>query len=72
MTLSTDPDSVLAEELARIPGDPLGLDEAIEKALNRANFYLNTFSLQEALYGVEHGVAAAFYAGIARYRSEEE
>jgi outer membrane protein TolC len=36
MTLATDPDSVLLEELERIPGDPLGLDGAIDRALAHA------------------------------------
>lgn len=41
------------------------LDEALTR---RARFYLGTFALQEALYGVEHDDPAAFKRGIAAYR----
>lgn len=36
--------------------------------LPRARFYVGTFALQEALFGVETGDATAFEAGIAGYR----
>jgi len=41
------------------------LDETL---LARARFYVSTFALQQALYGVVHGDVRAFEAGIAIYR----
>jgi len=40
----------------------------MQALLPRARFYLGTFALQEALWGLEHGDAAAFASGIAAYR----
>jgi aminoglycoside 2''-phosphotransferase len=40
---------------------------AMEAMLPRARFYLRTFPLQDALYGVEHNDADAFADGIARF-----
>ncbi len=39
-----------------------------EPALERARFYVSTFALDEALYGVEHGDTQAFEAGLAGFR----
>jgi aminoglycoside 2''-phosphotransferase len=41
---------------------------AVETFLDRARFYAGTFAVQEALWGLEHGDAAAFSSGIAAYR----
>jgi aminoglycoside 2''-phosphotransferase len=41
---------------------------AVETFLDRARFYAGTFAAQEALWGLEHGNAAAFSSGIAAYR----
>ncbi len=40
----------------------------IEAVLSRARFYMGTFALQEALYGIEDGDQEAFECGIAVYR----
>jgi aminoglycoside 2''-phosphotransferase len=40
----------------------------IEIMLPRARFYMGTFALQEALYGLEDGDQEAFESGIAQYR----
>lgn len=40
----------------------------IEGMLERMHFYIGTFALQEALYGIEHSDAEAFESGIAGYR----
>lgn len=58
---------------------PMGYDEdfakhlvqaypQMEALLFRARFYMSTFALQEALFGVETGDREAFEAGIAPYR----
>jgi aminoglycoside 2''-phosphotransferase len=36
--------------------------------LRRARFYVGSFALQEALWGLEHGDREAFDSGIAAYR----
>lgn len=41
---------------------------ALDALLPRADFYLSTFALQEALAGVENGDSEAFTRGIAAYR----
>ncbi|HEY8292836.1 MAG TPA: aminoglycoside phosphotransferase family protein [Thermomicrobiales bacterium] len=43
---------------------------AMEAMLPRARFYLRTFPLQDALYGVEHNDADALAEGIARFMHE--
>ena len=40
----------------------------IEAVLSRARFYVGTFALQEALYGLENNDQEAFECGIAEYR----
>jgi aminoglycoside 2''-phosphotransferase len=40
---------------------------AMADALPRVRFYLGTFALQEALFGVENGDEAAFVSGMANY-----
>jgi aminoglycoside 2''-phosphotransferase len=40
----------------------------LSKALGRIEFYVGTFALQEALFGVENGDDVAFERGIAAYR----
>lgn len=38
-----------------------------ESLIPRARFYVSTFAIQEALFGVETGDKEAFYSGIAPY-----
>jgi aminoglycoside 2''-phosphotransferase len=41
---------------------------AVETFLDRARFYVGTFAVQEALWGLEHGDQGAFNSGISAYR----
>jgi aminoglycoside 2''-phosphotransferase len=45
-----------------------GIYPNIEATTRRTKFYVGTFALQEALYGVEHNDREAFEAGIENYR----
>ncbi|HEY8292942.1 MAG TPA: aminoglycoside phosphotransferase family protein [Thermomicrobiales bacterium] len=45
---------------------------AMEAMLPRARFYLSTFMLQEALYGIEHDDPDAVERGLAPYMTNEE
>lgn len=58
-------------------GDPfvrqgLAAYPAMERMLPRARFYLSTFPLHEALYGIEHGDPDAVERGLAPFMSDEE
>jgi aminoglycoside 2''-phosphotransferase len=44
----------------------------MEAMLPRARFYLSTFMLQEALYGIEHDDPDAVERGLAPYMTNEE
>lgn len=45
-----------------------GVYPNIDNTVQRTKFYVGTFALQEALYGVEHNDREAFEAGIENYR----
>jgi aminoglycoside 2''-phosphotransferase len=64
-----------AIDAAAVPWTPTPFFEGLTAAYpdlatasDRIRFYRGTFALQEALFGAEHGDAAAFQAGIAAYR----
>jgi aminoglycoside 2''-phosphotransferase len=62
-------------DVAAVSTGPAGFVERFSGAYGvsaaiaeRARFYRGTFSLQEALFGIEHGDEEAFRSGIAPYQ----